>query len=96
MPKNSGGRTAKLQPYQSKHVAMKNRKNSAGNGIPRGFSDLPVFVRQEVQAAFTDPEEWLDTPNTCFGGRCPRQLIGTDQENLLEEWAAAVRYGIYS
>jgi hypothetical protein len=96
MPKNTRVRTAKLQLPKPERVPMKNRNGSTGNGSRRGFSDLPAIVRQEVHAAFTDADAWLDAPNTCFGGRPPRELIGTDQEHLLEEWAAAVRYGIYS
>jgi hypothetical protein len=41
-------------------------------------------------------DAWLDHPNPHFGGRPPRELVGTDEERLLREMLRAVRDGMTS
>jgi uncharacterized protein (DUF2384 family) len=41
-----------------------------------------------------DSDRWLDTPHTWFGGRKPRELIGTQDERELRNLIRGIRYGI--
>jgi uncharacterized protein (DUF2384 family) len=50
-------------------------------------------IRLDVQALLENAEEWLTTPNSNFGGRPPRELIGTPEEVLLRE---TLRSALYS
>jgi hypothetical protein len=51
-------------------------------------------IIDDVRALIPDPECWLVTPHTSFGGRNPRDLIGTDDEQELRDLLRGIRYGI--
>jgi hypothetical protein len=54
-------------------------------------------VTDDVRLLWGDSADaWLDTPNVHFGGRRPRDLVGTDDEVFLRELLRAVRYGATS
>jgi hypothetical protein len=53
-------------------------------------------LRRELKAVIDKPALWLETPNTLFGGRIPRELIGTDDEKLLWDWVGSVKHGLTS
>jgi hypothetical protein len=51
-------------------------------------------VVDDVQLLWGDSADaWLDSPNPRFGGRKPRELVGTEDEFSLREMLRAVRYG---
>jgi hypothetical protein len=54
--------------------------------------DILVDVRNTV----SDPEKWLDTPNTRLGFKKPRDLIGTTQERLIRYLLRGIWAGITS
>ena len=41
------------------------------------------------------PDAWLSTPCTHFGGRKPRDLVGTDEEHKLIDLLRAVDQGLF-
>jgi uncharacterized protein (DUF2384 family) len=57
--------------------------------LPGESSDIKVDVRRLLRNA----DEWLDTPNSNFGGRAPIELIGTREEFLVRE---TLRSAVYS
>ena len=58
------------------------------------FPDEEPDIRKEVADLVADPSEWLNTPNTRLGGKKPRDLIGTDREQLLRDLLRAIKYGM--
>ncbi|HWE34990.1 MAG TPA: hypothetical protein VG406_00340 [Isosphaeraceae bacterium] len=42
------------------------------------------------------PGLWLDTPNENLGGARPRELIGTDREEIVRDLARAIKNGMFS
>jgi hypothetical protein len=42
-------------------------------------------IRVDANIMLANGDDWLSTPNTCFGGRSPASLIGTADESLLRE-----------
>jgi uncharacterized protein (DUF2384 family) len=50
----------------------------------------------ELETIVDNPGLWLDSPNPLFGGRTPRELLGTPDEKLLEDWIGAVKHGMFS
>ena len=53
-------------------------------------------IRKELELIFEDPQPWLDTPNSWFGGRKPGDLIGTPDEKHLRNWIGMVKHGLYA
>jgi uncharacterized protein (DUF2384 family) len=51
-------------------------------------------IHQEIKTLIAEPAQWLDTPNDQLGGRKPKDLIGTDREQLLRDLLRAIKYGI--
>jgi DNA-binding transcriptional ArsR family regulator len=43
-----------------------------------------------------DPQAWLRTPNTAFGGRRPLDLLGTPEEPILRDRIKAATLGMFS
>lgn len=64
---------------------------SSANGL---FPDEQSDIRRDVSALIADPNEWLDTPNTELGGAKPKDLIGTDREQMLRDLLRSIKYGI--
>jgi uncharacterized protein (DUF2384 family) len=42
-----------------------------------------------------NPENWLSTPTLQFGGRRPRDLIGTEEESKIFDILNAVEQGLF-
>ncbi len=53
-------------------------------------------VIDDVRKMVPGAEDWLDTPNTLFAGERPRDLIGTDREELLRDALRSIRAGDFS
>jgi uncharacterized protein (DUF2384 family) len=51
-------------------------------------------IRQEIKTLIAEPAKWLDMPNDQLGGLKPRDLIGTDREQLLRDLLRAIKYGM--
>ncbi len=54
-------------------------------------SDLTKLLIELVE----QPDAWLSTPSTHFGGRKPRDLVGTDEERKLIDLLQAVDQGLF-
>jgi antitoxin Xre/MbcA/ParS-like protein len=50
-------------------------------------------IRVDVHRLLQNADEWLETPNSNFGGRAPIELIGTNEEFLVRE---TLRSAVYS
>jgi Protein of unknown function (DUF2384) len=76
-------------------VASRQKKPSVMSSISNGL--LPgedPDIRKDVTALVADPSKWLDTPNSQLGGNKPKDLIGTDREQLLRDLLRAIKYGM--
>ena len=51
-------------------------------------------IRQEIRAMVAEPAKWLDMPNDRLGGEKPKDLIGTEREQLLRDLLRAIKYGM--
>jgi uncharacterized protein (DUF2384 family) len=49
-------------------------------------------IRIDVDELLSNADEWLETPNSNFGGRRPLELIGTPDELLLRETLRSIIY----
>jgi hypothetical protein len=50
-------------------------------------------VVDTIRSLIVDPEEWLDMPNPWMGGDSPRELLGTDREQLVIDVIEGIKYG---
>lgn len=64
---------------------------STTNGL---LPDEDADIRKEVKALVANPSMWLAAPNDQLGGQKPRDLIGTDREQLLRDLLRAIKYGM--
>jgi hypothetical protein len=53
-------------------------------------------LRIDVRSLFNDADEWLDAPNVEFGGFSPRELIGTDKEEMVRNFIESRKHGMPS
>ena len=51
-------------------------------------------IRKEITALIDEPNKWLKTPNDQLGGERPKDLIGTEREQLLRDLLRAIKYGM--
>jgi uncharacterized protein (DUF2384 family) len=51
-------------------------------------------IHKEIEALIAEPDKWLKTPNDQLGGDRPRDLIGTNREQLLRDLLRAIKYGM--
>jgi hypothetical protein len=52
-------------------------------------------IQELIDRVVDHPQTWLSTPNPQFGGREPRQLIGTGEESKLVNLLRAVDQGLF-
>lgn len=52
-------------------------------------------LQELIDRVVDNPEAWLSTPNHQFGGRQPRELIGTREETKLVNLLRAVDQGLF-
>jgi uncharacterized protein (DUF2384 family) len=65
----------------------------AESSIDEEDADL---VQEALNVLGANAGTWLDTGNTLFGGRSPRSLVGTDQEEQVREVLRGLKYGAFS
>lgn len=53
-------------------------------------------IVKKIGTVVDDPEDWLKTPNSQFGGRTPEELIGTPDEQLIHVTIEAAQCGFFS
>ena len=53
-------------------------------------------VLADIHAQFQHPEAFLDTANLELGGDAPRDLLGTDREQLLFDYMMRINHGMVS
>jgi hypothetical protein len=58
------------------------------------FEDELPDVKEELKLILGDPEPWLDTPNEYFGGRKPREVLGTGEEIHLRNLIRRIKHGM--
>jgi hypothetical protein len=51
------------------------------------------LLLQSVFEVMEHPVAWLDMPNPWLGGLPPRQLLGTDREQLVRDIVEGIKYG---
>ena len=62
---------------------------TAGNALlPDEDSDL----RAEAGKFFANPDEWLNTPNSNFGGRTPNDLVRDGQAESVRNLLRSLKY----
>jgi hypothetical protein len=59
---------------------------------PDFTKDLKTLIREVVP----DADLWMETPNSHFGGKKPKDVIGTDHEKGLRNLVLAIKYGMFS
>ena len=52
-------------------------------------------LRELLETVLDDPESWLSAPSVQFGGRKPRDLIGTAEEPKIFDLLNAVDQGLF-
>ena len=46
-----------------------------------------------AESLFDEPNEWLDNPNPWLGGFTPRELVGTEREQLVFDVLQGIQHG---
>ena len=60
------------------------------------FENESPNIVKELGSVFLQPKLWLDTPNDALGGRKPRDLIATSDEDLLRDFVRRIKHGMFS
>jgi len=58
------------------------------------LADEQTNIRDEVANLVDNPTQWLDFPNSQLGGVKPKELIGTNREQLLRDLLRAIKFGM--
>ncbi len=75
---------------------------TGGNDVSSGeykftAQDLKALRTQAIALAIDsvidEPDEWLDSPNPWMGGHSPRELLGTDREQLVIDVIEGIKHG---
>jgi hypothetical protein len=53
-------------------------------------------ILDDIRAMIPDWERWLDLPHIWFGGRRPRELLGTEDEKEIRYLLRGIRLGVMS
>jgi uncharacterized protein (DUF2384 family) len=59
-------------------------------------SEIPDLEQAARKVLDDHADPWLDTENEWLGGRKPRELIGTDREELVRDLLRAIESGSFS
>lgn len=81
--------------YERFDTEIKNNRSSlltATRLLPGEAED----IFEEFELVVPDSKRWINSPNDLFGGRKPRDLIGTDEEEELRNVIRAIKNGIFS
>jgi uncharacterized protein (DUF2384 family) len=70
------------------------RKRPHSDSSNNLFPDEDADIQKDVATLVEEPSKWLDTPHARLGGAKPKDLIGTDQEQILRDLSRAIKYGI--
>ena len=71
------------------------RKPNASHSAPNNlFPDKDAEIEKDITDLIDDPATWLDTPHARFAGAKPKDLIGTDREQMLRDLLRSIKYGI--
>jgi hypothetical protein len=63
----------------------------------RALHDERDPLLAEIEEVVDDPEVWLETPNTRFGGMRPRNLLETEEgRHILHSVMIAVKHGLFT
>lgn len=62
----------------------------------RSDVEIDPALLESLGEVLEDPEAWLRTPNTVFGGRKPLDLLGTPEEPILRNRILAATLGMFS
>jgi Protein of unknown function (DUF2384) len=67
------------------------------NATAEDFDQRPRSTELDslLMGLVANPEAWLSAPSVHFGGRKPRDLIGTDEESKLFDLLQAVDQGLF-
>ena len=71
---------------KASHIAT-----SAANGL---FPDEESDIQKEVEHLIAEPGKWLNAPNSQLGGAKPKDLIGSNREQILRDLLRAIKYGM--
>lgn len=53
-------------------------------------------IREELHKVLLNPDDWLNSPNEIFGGEKPGDLLNTNKEFLIWEFARRAKHGSIS
>ena len=51
-------------------------------------------IRELIAEVIDQPKKWMNTPHALLGGKKPRELIGTDLEEVLRGLVRAIKIGM--
>jgi hypothetical protein len=69
---------------------------SAKKPQPAPDPDAGKTTLELIEEVVPNAQQWLNTPNTRFGLRAPKELIGTPQESVLRTIVLAYKCGNFA
>jgi hypothetical protein len=82
----------------SGEVAVRNGRTRTVEGYCLSEDDLRALkaygVSLAAESLFDEPNEWLDNPNPWMGGCSPRELVGTNREQLVFDVLKGLKHGV--
>ena len=76
-------------------MSSRRKKPASASSAPNGLlGNEKANIRDEVADLVDDPTQWLEMPNSQLGGIRPKDLIGTEREQLLRDLLRAIKFGM--
>jgi len=76
-------------------MSSRRKKPASAASAPNGLlGNEKANIRDEVADLVDDATQWLDMPNSQLGGIRPKDLIGTEREQLLRDLLRAIKFGM--
>ena len=66
------------------------------NSVALPTTEKETDIVAELRGLLDNADAWLDTPNDRFGGRPPRELLGTEREQQLRDLVQGVKLGMHT
>jgi hypothetical protein len=84
------------QPWKERSPMVKEKPmQTSGSPVAWGTSELAPELSKLLASIVDKPEIWMKTPSTQFGGRCPVELVGTEEEFKILDVLRAVDQGLF-
>lgn len=83
------------QPARGTKMVKDDRNTKSGTALMAERRPRSPKLNALLKSVLDQPEKWMTTPSIQFGGRCPAELVGTEEEVKILDILRAVDQGLF-